>query len=112
MLTLIQSCSSDIAGSGLPVQEVGDMDSQRVSDKQQVAEFHLAPALHTLDRRPVDAAGVSEALLRHVLVQPAHADAVARGPAGIEDPLGLFGWHPLNVLRTMIISQQQFCGIL
>jgi hypothetical protein len=22
------------------------------------------------------------------------------------------GWHPTNRLRTMIISQQQFCGIL
>jgi hypothetical protein len=22
------------------------------------------------------------------------------------------GWHPTNRLRTMIISQQQFCGII
>jgi len=81
--------------------------SQRVSDEQQVAEFHLAAALHALDRRPVDASRVGEGLLGHIHVQPAYADAVAGGPAGVEDPLGLIGWHPLNVLRTMIISQQQ-----
>jgi hypothetical protein len=45
-------------------------------------------------------------------VQPSDADAVAGGSAGVEDPLGLIGWHPLNVLRTMIVSQQQNCGIL
>lgn len=88
------------------------MEAKSVSNQQQVAEFHLAAALHALDRRPVDAAGVGEGFLRHVEVQPAHTDAVTGGPAGIEDPLGLIGWHPLNVLRTMIISQQQFCGIL
>jgi hypothetical protein len=45
-------------------------------------------------------------------VQPSHADAVAGGSAGVEDPLGLIGWHPVNALRTMIICQQQNCGIL
>jgi hypothetical protein len=46
-------------------------------------------------------------------VQPSHADAVADGPSGVEDPLRVIGgWHPTNRLRTMIISQQQICGIL
>jgi hypothetical protein len=46
-------------------------------------------------------------------VQPPDADAVADGPSGVEDPLRVIGgWHPTNRLRTMIISQQQFCGIL
>jgi hypothetical protein len=40
-------------------------------------------------------------------VQPAYADAVAGGSAGVEDPLGLIGWHPTNLLPIMIISQQQ-----
>lgn len=83
------------------------MNPQRVRDEQQVAEFHLAPAFHALDRRPVDAAGVGEGFLRHVEVQPAHADAVTGGPAGVEDPLGLVGWHGVNALATMIICQQQ-----
>ena len=88
------------------------MQSQCLSDEQQVAEFHLGAGFHALDRRPVEPAGMGEGLLRHVHVQPSHADAVADTAAGVEDPLGLIGWHPLNVLRTMIISQQQNCGIL
>ena len=83
------------------------MDSQGVCDEQQVAEFHLGAGLHALDRRPVYAARVGEALLGEVLVQPSDADAVTRCLAGVEDPLGLIGWHPTNRLRTMIISQQQ-----
>ncbi len=54
---------------------------------------------------------MGEALLGHVLVQPAHADAVADGPAGVEDPLRLIGWHADNALAIMIISQQQICRI-
>ncbi len=88
------------------------MHSEGVGDQKQVAEFHLAAGFHALDGRPVDAAGVGERLLRHVLVQPTHADAVAGSAAGVEDPLGLIGWHAFNVLRTMIISQHQICGIL
>ncbi|WP_435802271.1 hypothetical protein [Streptomyces mirabilis] len=89
------------------VKEVGDVKAQRVSDQQEVAEFHLAAALHPLDGRPVDAAGVGEHLLGHVLVQPSHTDAVAGSSAGVENPLGLIGWHPTNLLPTMIICQQQ-----
>jgi hypothetical protein len=44
-------------------------------------------------------------------VQPADADAVADGSTGVDDPLGLVGGHSTNRLRTMIISQQQICGI-
>jgi hypothetical protein len=95
-----------LAGAS-PVEEVGDVNPQCVRDEQQVAEFHLAAGFHALDRRPVDAARVGEDLLRHVLVQPSHADAVAGGSAGVEDPLGLIGWHPTNLLPAMIISQQQ-----
>ena len=83
------------------------MHAQAVSNEQQMAELHLLAGFHALDRRPVDAALVSEALLGEVLVHPPHADAVTRGPAGIDDPLGLVGWHPTDCLRTMIISQQQ-----
>jgi hypothetical protein len=94
------------------VQEVGDVNAQRVSNEQQVAEFHLGAGFHALDRRPVDTAGVGEDLLRHVLVQPTYPDAVAGGPAGVEDPFGLIGWHALNRLPTKIICQQQNCGII
>jgi hypothetical protein len=89
------------------VQEVGDVNAQCVSNEQQVAEFHLGAGFHALDRRPVEPAREREGLLRHVLVQPAYPDAVAGGPAGVEDPLGLIGWHPTNLLPIMIISQQQ-----
>ena len=89
------------------------MHPQGVSDEQQVAEFHLAPGLHPLQRRPVDAGRVGEGLLGRVLVQPPHADAVADGPAGVEDPLRVVGgWHPTNALTIMIPRQQQNCGIL
>jgi hypothetical protein len=70
------------------VKEVGDVYPQGVSDQQQVAELHLVTGFHPLDRRPVQAARVSEGLLGHVLVQAPHADAVADGPAGLRDPLG------------------------
>ena len=83
------------------------MHAKGVSDEQEMAQFHLAAGFHALDRRPVESGRVGEGLLGHVLVQPSHADAVAGGPAGIENPLGLIGWHGLNRLRAMIISQQQ-----
>lgn len=87
------------------------MHPEGISDVQEMAEFHLAAGFHPLNRAAVEAAVVGERLLGHVLVQPPNADAVADGPAGVEDPRGLFGWHPANVLRTMIVSQQQICGI-
>ena len=83
------------------------MNPQCVSYQQQVAEFHLAPRLHALDCRPVDAGGVGEGFLGEVLVQSPDADAVPCGPAGVEDPLRVVGWHPSNALSIMIISQQQ-----
>jgi hypothetical protein len=94
------------------VEEVDHMHPQSVRHMQEMAEFHLAASLHPLDGRPVEAGRVGEGFLGHVEVQPPHADAVADGPAGVDDPLGLIGWHPTNRLRTMIISQQQFCGII
>jgi len=113
LLTLVQSHDQPLPRvNRLAVKEVGYVQSQSFGDEQQVAEFHLGAGFHALDRRPVEPAGVSEGLLRHVHVQPAHADAVADTAAGVEDPLGLFGWHPANALPTMIISQQQICGIL
>lgn len=87
------------------------MHPERIRDVQEMAEFHLAAALHPLHGRAVQAGGVSQGFLGHVEVQPPHADAVADGPAGVEDPRGLVGWHPANALRTKIISQQQICGI-
>jgi hypothetical protein len=46
-------------------------------------------------------------------VQPPDTDAVADGPSGVEDPLRVVGGgHPTNLLATMIISQQQICGIV
>jgi hypothetical protein len=89
------------------MQEVGDVYPQSVSDQQQVGQLHLAAGLHALDRRPVDPGRVGEGLLGHVLVEASHADAVADRAAGRRDPLGLIGWHPLNALPIMIISQQQ-----
>ena len=88
------------------------MQPQRMCHEKEVSEFHLCAGLHSLDRRSVQATHVGKGFLRHVLVQPSHADTVADGAAGIEDPLGLIGWHALNRLPTMIISQQQFCSIL
>lgn len=84
------------------------MYSECVSDEQQVAEFHLAAALHPLQCGSVDAGRVGEGLLGHVHVQPSHADAVADGSAGVEDPLRVIGgWHPTNALTIMISRQQQ-----
>lgn len=88
------------------------MHTKSVSDEKQVAQLHLLAGLHALDRRPVEAARVGEALLRHVEPQSPHTDAVADSSAGFYHPRGLFGWHPVNATGTMIISQQQFCGIL
>lgn len=83
------------------------MNPQRVSHHQQVAELHLVTGFHPLDSAAVDAGRVREHLLGHVLVEASHADAVADSSAGRWDPLGLIGWHPTNLLPTMIISQQQ-----
>ncbi len=83
------------------------MNTQRVSHKQQVAELHLLPRLHALDRRPVDTGLVREGLLGEALVQASDADAVADCTAGRGDPLGQIGWHTANRLPIMIISQQQ-----
>lgn len=84
------------------------MYPQGVCNEQKVAEFHLCASFHPLHGRPVDAGRVGEGLLGHGLVHPSHANAVADGPAGIEDPLRLIrGWHPTNALAIMILSQQQ-----
>jgi hypothetical protein len=80
---------------------------QAVRDEQQVAEFHFVAGFHPLDGGSVDAAGVGEGFLGHAEVESAYADAVAGAPAGVADPLGLFGWHSANALPIMIISQQQ-----
>ncbi|CUW31811.1 hypothetical protein TUE45_06560 [Streptomyces reticuli] len=87
------------------------MHSQCVGNEEQVAELHLGPCLHALDRGSVDASLVGEGLLGHGLLQATHADAVADGPAGLKDPLGLIGWHSTNALTIMSISQQQICRI-
>lgn len=83
------------------------MNAQRVGHEQEVAEFHFGAGFHALDRGSVDPGAVRQDFLGHVLVDSSHSDAVACRAAGIEDPLGLFGWHADNRLRTMIISQQQ-----
>lgn len=83
------------------------MHPQSVSHQQQVGQLHLVAGFHSLDGAAVDARRVSEGLLGEVHVQAPHADAVAGGPAGLRDPLGQFGRHPTNRLRTKIISQQQ-----
>jgi len=89
------------------MKEVDDVHPQGVCDVQEMAELHLFAGFHALDRGPVEAARVGEALLGHVLVQPPYSNAVADGSTGVEDPLRLFGWHPSNALTTKIISQQQ-----
>lgn len=83
------------------------MNPQRSCDVEQVAQLHFGAGFHALDRRPVEAAGLGEDFLCHVEPQSAHADAVTDSPAGVDDPLGLFGWHATNRLSIMIISQQQ-----
>jgi hypothetical protein len=45
-------------------------------------------------------------------VEPPDPDAVAGGLAGVDDPSRLLVGHPVNALPTMIVSQQQFCGII
>jgi hypothetical protein len=110
LLTLIRFGSHGQDAAMLPssaMQEVGDVYPQCRRDVKQVRELHLGAGFHALDRRPVELGRVREHLLGHVEVQPAHADAVADGPAGVDDPLGLFGWHASNALSIMIISQQQ-----
>jgi len=94
------------------VKEVDDVYSQSVGHVQEVAELHLAAGFHALDRRAVESAAVGQAFLGHVEVQPPAADAIADSPSGVEDPLWLIGWHSINALRIMIISQQQICGII
>jgi hypothetical protein len=81
--------------------------SQSSGDVKQMRQLHLGAGLHALDRRPVELGRVREHLLGHVEVKSPHADAVTDGPAGVDDPLGLFGWHLSNALSIMIISQQQ-----
>lgn len=84
------------------------MYPQCVRHQKQVAQLHLVASLHALDRGPVDAGRVGEALLGEVLVQSPDSDAVADGSAGVEDPGRLIGgWHPANALAIMILSQQQ-----
>jgi hypothetical protein len=108
MLNLSQSRGQPLPrGNHSAVEEVSDVQSQCFRDEQQVAQLHLLAGFHALDRRPVEPAGVGEGFLRHVHVEPSHADAVADTAAGVEDPLGLIGWHPTNLLPAMIISQQQ-----
>lgn len=83
------------------------MQAERVSNVQEVAQLHLVSGFHSLDRRPVEAARVGEHLLCHGLATAPYSDAVADGPAGFENPLGLIGWHPPNALPIMSECQQQ-----
>lgn len=83
------------------------MQSQGVCHVQEMAELHLTAGFHALDGGAVESAAVRQGFLGHVEVQPPYSDAVADGPAGVEDPLRLFGWHADNALLIMIISQQQ-----
>ena len=85
------------------------MQPQRMCHEEEMSEFHLRTGLHPLDRRPVQAARVGKGFLGHVLAESAHANAVADSAAGVEDPLGLIGWHATNRIPTVIISQQQIC---
>lgn len=89
------------------VEEVGHVHPQRVRDVHEVAQLHLVAGLHPLDGAAVELGLVRQRLLGHVHVQAPHADAVADGPTGVEDPRGLFCWHPPNGLSIMIVSQQQ-----
>lgn len=87
------------------------MHPQCVGDEQEMAEFRLGAGFHALDRRPVEPGFERETLLRHVEPEPPHSDAVAGCAAGFYYPRGLVGWHADNGFGTMIISQQQICGI-
>jgi hypothetical protein len=78
------------------MEEVSHMQPQRMRHEKKMSEFHLCASLHSLDRRPVHAARAGKGFLRHVHTQTSHADAVTGVPAGVENPLGLFGWHTTN----------------
>lgn len=83
------------------------MYAQGVSHVQEMAELHLVSGFHPLDRAPVELGGVRQRFLGEAHPFPPYSDAVADGPAGVDDPLRLFCWHSRNALSIMIISQQQ-----
>lgn len=94
------------------VKEVGHVQPQAVGDQQEMAQLHLSAGFHALDCRPVEFGRVGEAFLGEVEVQPSYSDAVSGGPAGVEDPLGLVGWHPPHATVIMVLSQQQNCRFI
>lgn len=88
------------------------MDPQRAGDQQEMADLRLFPVLDALDRASVQSGRFGQSLLGHAEVQPSHACAVADGPAGIADPLVVFGrLHDSHAALKIILCPQQFCGI-
>lgn len=83
------------------------MYPQRFGDQQQVADLRLFPVLDSLKRAAVDLGGLGKPLLGHVEVHAADADAVADGPAGIEDPLVVCGGHDSHAPPKIILCPQQ-----
>lgn len=83
------------------------MNPERFGDHEQVAGLRLCPVLDPLDRAAVYAGGLCQPLLGHVEVHAADADAVADGPAGIEDPLVVCGGHDSHAPPKIILCPQQ-----
>lgn len=83
------------------------MNPQRSGDHEQVAGLRLCPVLDPLDRAAVYAGRFGEAFLGHVEVYAPDADAVADGPAGIEDPLVVCGGHDSHAPPKIILCPQQ-----
>lgn len=88
------------------------MYPKRCGYSQQVAEFHFLTGLHALQRVPGYPGGFPQALLRPVEFHASDADAVPDCPAGIDDPVGLFGRHTNNAGWKLILCQPQFWGVV
>ena len=96
-------------------EEVSDVHAQHARDADQRRDARVRPAgLNLLVGRSRDARGQEDSLLGHVLVQSAHADAVADGAALLQEPVVVIGQagHPTNVAPTMIVSQPGKPGLL
>lgn len=86
------------------------MHPQHLREPEQVAEFHLFPSLHPLQRIARQAGVLTEALLSPAQVYAANADAVAHVPAGRSDPVRMMG-HLVNAGWKLILCQPQKWGI-
>lgn len=86
------------------------MHAQCLRDPQQVADLHLLAGLHALERVAGQPGLLKQPLLGPAEFDAADTDAVADGPAGVDDPLGMIGGHSNNAAPKMILCQPQKWG--